>query len=449
MQNSNDNNFNDIGKQIVNSLSHGLNTGDYSDLKSAIKRTASDAIKEAAGGFTFDYSKGGPQGYVNPQGRPNSSKAYAAELEAKRREREARRAREAKEREQQSKAMTNQTVASVPKAGKPTLKISNLPTKFVPVGKVSSILLAVFGGIGVVISSIACIASGFNALFLGGSFTGTIVAAFLALVSGIVFKIGMGQRADLIRAKRYVQICGQNMYSQLPALASALGIKVSQVKKDVKRMLRKGYFPEGYIDAEETTLMLSTDVFKQYQRTREYSLNATAGQTSNDLGTVISSESISLSEKATKARERLSKEQRAELDAMVKEGYECIDRLHRLNDEIPGQSISDKMDELERTLKEIFLRVSENPEQMGRMHKLMDYYLPTMLKLVEAYKEYDRVASPGHDIVNAMQEIENTLDTINDAFSQLLNNLFRDSVWDVTTDAQVLQTMLKQEGLTE
>ena len=36
----------------------------------------------------------------------------------------------------------------------------------------------------------------------------------------------------------------------------------------------------------------------------------------------------------------------------------------------------------------------------------------------------------------------------NDAFKKLLNNLFRDSVWDVTSDAKVLETMLKQEGLT-
>ena len=84
---------------------------------------------------------------------------------------------------------------------------------------------------------------------------------------------------------------------------------------------------------------------------------------------------------------------------------------------------------------------------MNRMQKLMDYYLPTMIKLVEAYAEYDRVSNPGDDIIEAKKQIENTLDTINEAFVVLHNNLFRDSVWDVTTDAEVLQTVLKQEGL--
>ena len=50
-------------------------------------------------------------------------------------------------------------------------------------------------------------------------------------------------------------------------------------------------------------------------------------------------------------------------------------------------------------------------------------------------------------IIAAKAEIENTLDTINQAFTELLNNLFQDAVLDATTDAQVLKTMLAREGL--
>ena len=103
----------------------------------------------------------------------------------------------------------------------------------------------------------------------------------------------------------------------------------------------------------------------------------------------------------------------------------------------------------ENLLKEIFDRVQEHPEQMHRMHKLMDYYLPTMLKLVEQYAEFDEISSPGDDILDAKKEIEKTLDMINQAFVTLLNNLFRDAAFDASADAQVLQTMLAKEGLTE
>ncbi len=104
---------------------------------------------------------------------------------------------------------------------------------------------------------------------------------------------------------------------------------------------------------------------------------------------------------------------------------------------------------MEGLLNDILNRVKEHPDQMNSCHKLMNYYIPTMLKLVEAYAEYDKVKVPGQDIINAKDEIEKTLDTINEAFVQLLNRLFQDSVWDVTADAKVLKTMLQQEGLAE
>ena len=47
------------------------------------------------------------------------------------------------------------------------------------------------------------------------------------------------------------------------------------------------------------------------------------------------------------------------------------------------------------------------------------------------------------------KEIEHTLDTINQAFIKLFDNLFADVVMDVSTDISVLETMLKQEGLTK
>ena len=86
---------------------------------------------------------------------------------------------------------------------------------------------------------------------------------------------------------------------------------------------------------------------------------------------------------------------------------------------------------------------------MPRMQEMMEYYLPTMIKLVEAYADYDKISEPDEDVLSAKIDIENTLDTINGAFTKLLSILFKDSVWDVTTDAQVLKTMLVQKGLAD
>ena len=55
----------------------------------------------------------------------------------------------------------------------------------------------------------------------------------------------------------------------------------------------------------------------------------------------------------------------------------------------------------------------------------------------------------GSNIANTKKEIEHTLDTINQAFELLLDSLFQDKAWDISSDISVLNTMLAQEGLTK
>ena len=138
-----------------------------------------------------------------------------------------------------------------------------------------------------------------------------------------------------------------------------------------------------------------------------------------------------------------------ELVAMVNEGQDYINQLHKLNDLIPGEVISAKLDRMESLLKEIFKRLEEDPTQMSQMYKVMNYYLPTTIKLLQSYAEFDDISAPGEEVVNAKAEIEKTVDIINEAFTELLNKLFQATILDVTTDAQVLQTMLAKEGLTK
>lgn len=79
----------------------------------------------------------------------------------------------------------------------------------------------------------------------------------------------------------------------------------------------------------------------------------------------------------------------------------------------------------------------------------MEYYLPTTIKLLQAYQDLDAQPVQGENIISSKKEIEKTLDTLNMAFEKLLDDLFQETAWDVSTDISVLHTMLAQEGLTE
>lgn len=249
---------------------------------------------------------------------------------------------------------------------------------------------------------------------------------------------GNGQRRRLQRAEKYLELCGTKMYGVITEMARYTGKSVRYVKKDLRKMLKAGMFPEGHLDDKETCFMLNDVIYHQYLETEKAYLEQKKSE----------EQAKQMPDKGT-TQDAAQTEREQELHSMVAEGMECIRHLRDLNDRIEEEAISEKLYRLENLLKEIFDRVQEHPEQMHRMHKLMDYYLPTTLKLVEQYAEFDEVSSPGEEILEAKKEIGKTLDMINQAFVTLLNNLFQDAAFDASADAQVLQAMLAKEGLTE
>lgn len=446
--------LNEIGKEIKDALTVSLAKGDFSKLNEAISNSVNMAIDEA----TDHLEKSTGINNSNPvnvsthrystYSRGEATRERQKQLERERQERQNRRNEQTKKRQenlrqrranatqkQREELMARRQQAElIKKMRSPNAIVENgklLPTKFNAVGDNASILSIVLGIVGTV-------SFGFFSMILAislaedpGNISGVITCLIITLISSGFIVGGVWHRKFLERAKRYARICGEKMYGKLSQIAASTGITERKLKRDIRKMLKKGVYPEGYIDEEGTTLMLSSEVYREYEqmmsRMRIEEANAKAAAESGNL----------------------TGEEQSELDVMVTEGMEAVRKLHELNDDIPGEVISQKLDCLEGLLKQMFDRVKEHPEQMDRMHKLMDYYLPTMLKLVEAYSEYDKVSAPGKEIVQAKAEIENTLDTINEAFVQLLNNLFQDSVWDVTSDAQVLTTMLTQEGLAQ
>ena len=457
--------FNEIGDEIKEALKEGLAKGDFSGLNNAIMGSvnrvlddATDSLERSTGintrrpqnvsSHTYStYSQGAAtrerQKQLERERQERQKRLEQQRLDRQRRreqERELKRRRqasasasatEARRRSLQEKRAQSELAKKMRSPHAIVVGGKLLPTKFVAMDDTKSILYIAAGCIGIPLFGLLSIIFGHGMVDNPSFEIPLILNLLLTAGSGALLYAGIQKRKLTERAKRYARICGEKMYAKLTQIASSTGMSEKALKKDIKKMLRKGYYPEGYMDEEETTLMLSDEVYRDYSSMK-------------------SRQKVEEEEKRRQeAESRLTGEEKSELDVMVGEGMEAINKLHKLNDDIPGEVITAKLDLLEDLLKQIFTRVSEHPEQMDRMHKLMDYYLPTMLKLVEAYAEYDKVSAPGKEILQAKSEIENTLDTINEAFVQLLNNLFQDSVWDVTSDAQVLATMLTQEGLAQ
>ena len=136
-----------------------------------------------------------------------------------------------------------------------------------------------------------------------------------------------------------------------------------------------------------------------------------------------------------------------ELDKMIRDGALAVEEMKRLDENIEDEKISQAIRELERTSQAIFQQVREAPEKLPQIRKFMDYYLPTTLKLLNAYDRMSSVGVGGENIDGTKERVEAIMDTIVAAFDKQLDGLFGAEALDVSADITVLETRLAREGL--
>ena len=138
-----------------------------------------------------------------------------------------------------------------------------------------------------------------------------------------------------------------------------------------------------------------------------------------------------------------------ETPATEQDPYQKILReLRRVNDAIPDEDMSDKISRLEAVSAKIFEQAKSDPDKLPRMRKFMDYYLPTSLKLLQTYAELDAQGVEGENITESKHRIEQTMDTLVHAFETQLDQLFQEDAMDVSADIDVMENMLRADGLT-
>lgn len=422
--------YNQIGKNLENGLSEGLKSGNWSMLSMAINDSVDTVLDDVGKKISAATDVGANAQNLSQHRESYSQGIYTRQRQQKLEREKQQRQQEMAKRQAEQEARKNKVLEASKKSSK-----NELMVPINEIGKYSSTLYTVVGGVGIGVTGLSLITLLPKIILGSASMVGVIVGGAFLAIFGLLIKHGITEDKRLKLARRFAVLCGSKGYIEIENLANSTGKKSKQVVREIKKLFKLGYFPEGHLDNENKHLMLTDKVYGQYIDSQK-SFNE--GKREAD----VNSDNIS-----QEVGERLSSEEQNELQQMIEEGNGYIEQLRVLNAKIPGEVITDKLTRLEGLLIEIFAAVRVHPDQMSRMHELMDYYLPTMIKLVRAYEEYDKVSVPGDDIIEAKKDIENTLDTINIAFQKLLNNLFKDSVWDVTTDAQVLKTVLAQKGL--
>ena len=136
-----------------------------------------------------------------------------------------------------------------------------------------------------------------------------------------------------------------------------------------------------------------------------------------------------------------------EIDALLGERDKAVSEMRRLNDSIKDVKISAQITHLENTTGKIIDAVVEKPSKLPQIRKFMNYYLPTTLKLLNAYDRMDSAGVSGANIDGTKGKIEDMLDTVCVAFSRQLDALYGEEALDISADITVMEQMLQQEGI--
>lgn len=411
------NDWEHFGEEIKQTIQDAIDTKDYSRLNQMVSDTVNHAMDCVSagiknGGWYRDPKTGQPL-YRN---KKNTGSRSGAENQGYRPNQESKMS-------EMRNYSQNRPVPVTPRYLKGTsVKIGG--TFLAATGAVFGLTSVIF----LIITLIGSLITAFDVV--SGLIIGIFAVAFISFA--VMTYVGVDMVRTVGRFRQYVSVLRDREFCDIKEIASATGRDVRKVLKDVKKMITKGWFCQGHLDEKESCLMVSEHAWNQYTALMEDMKQRKA-------------EEQAAQKKMQEEYDRLS----PEVQKIVQAGDEYVRKIKAANDAIPGEVISAKISRMELLVDRIFDRVEQNPDSVNDMRRMMDYYLPTTMKLLEAYEELDAQPVQGKNIISSKKEIEDTIDTLNIAFEKLLDSLFQDTAWDVSSDISVLHTMLAQEGLTE
>ncbi len=268
---------------------------------------------------------------------------------------------------------------------------------------VLGIVMIVFGAL---LGSVALGMIADAAMSAGGLIWVSLTALF-CILAGIGALIARGKNKNRQRRfTKYLAVIGNKKLMDLEQLARAAGVNEDTTVKDLEAMIDKGYFDKSaYVDLGLGSLILSPEARPEYK----------APEPERDAGSQYAS---------------------------------ILREIRNVNDRIADEQVSARIDKIEDITAKIFKIVEDKPEKQPQIKSFMSYYLPTTLKLLDSYATFEKQGITGENIDSARLNIEKTLDTLVQGFSQQLDQLFTADVLDISADIDVLENMMKKDGLT-
>lgn len=261
-----------------------------------------------------------------------------------------------------------------------------------------------------------------------GVFSSDTIAAFLFLfVSAVVFAAGtlISQRnmilsRDFFRIRREIQ--DQSVLA-VEDIVTALNKPQQTVAAEINHMIRKDYLPQARLVEGGDLLLIDHAAYKAYK--------------DNYMGrNAIERDDVPEIEEAAPTDD----DRAAAMDDYEKTLKEQRDRAH---DDV----LKDKISALLKLLDAIRHAVNTDPGRVESLNKFVDYYTPTTIKLIERFLQFESSSVITEAIRKTMDDILRSLDKVIDGYEKLLDTLYKDDLLDLNAEMDVMETVMKQDGL--
>ena len=136
-----------------------------------------------------------------------------------------------------------------------------------------------------------------------------------------------------------------------------------------------------------------------------------------------------------------------DVDEMLAEMSAQLDKLHKLNEELPEPALSAAMDRMEKAGRSIAEAVETSPDKAKAVRRFANYYLPDAVNVLSQYATLARQGVRGENAAAVKAQVEQNAASIATAIENQLDGLYAAESMDISADLDVLQNLMKGQGL--
>ncbi len=259
------------------------------------------------------------------------------------------------------------------------------------------------------------IALGILAMFGAESLWALITTLAIAVGGVSMVAAGSLSRRQARKFRRCLTVTGEKGVVDLAQVQATLGLDDKELDKLLTEMVDRGYYGErAYIDHRRKLLVIDPEEMRDVYR-----------------------------------REDEAKKTQAQRDeeARMSEYERIIAQIRRADEDIADEAMSEKIRRMQASTSAIFREVETHPEKKSQIERFMNYYLPTTLKLLDAYARIERQGVSGENMAKAKADIERIADTLVAGYEKQLDTLYSADAMDIAGDVSVIENMMRRDGL--